>query len=224
MSSIIFPSRGKCIQVIDSNQHCQCLWFLPPESPLLDQNNCGLCGHGVHAHVDYVSMVVHHCPAMNCGAYFPKTARVQACTCSASLIDHIPVVNVYRSPTPLPYGADISVHDNGPPSNVNTFTGDTTNIPLTPMPMPSPSTNANPSYPYGNTMIFSPTPLPVTQTTITQFDAHSNSEVGGSYGAQYRGSTSSVNVQDPSARFREDYLTTTSNAVRGTEAWEDQLE
>ncbi|KAK0433119.1 uncharacterized protein EV420DRAFT_578854 [Desarmillaria tabescens] len=219
MSSIVLPLRGKCIQVIDS-QRCQCPWFFPSESPPLDKNICGVCGHGIQAHVDYVSMVVHHCPAMNCAAYFPKTARIQACTCSASLIDHIPVVNVYRdSPTPLPYGADVSVYDNGIPSNVNTFNGDPTSIPFTPMLRPSPSTNANPCYPYGNAVI-APTPLPV----ITQLDTHSNSEVGGSYGAQYRDGTSSVNVQDPSARFREDYLTISYNEVHGTGSWAGQLE
>ncbi|KAK0445556.1 hypothetical protein EV421DRAFT_1734747 [Armillaria borealis] len=73
MSSIVLPSRGKCIQVINSVQRCRCLWFFPPESPLLDQNICGLCGHGIHAHIDYVSTVVHHYPANQCAAYVQKT-------------------------------------------------------------------------------------------------------------------------------------------------------
>ncbi|KAK0458400.1 uncharacterized protein EV420DRAFT_354365 [Desarmillaria tabescens] len=146
-----------------------------------------------------VSMFVHHCPAMNCVAYFPKTARIQACTCSASLIEHIPVVNAHRSSTPLPYGTGVSIHDSNLPSNVNTLNGDTTNHPFTPIP---PSTNANPSYPYGNALIFTPTPQPVIQMDITQIDAYSHSEAGGSYGAQYQDNLS-VNVQgsSESARF-----------------------
>ncbi|KAK0458392.1 uncharacterized protein EV420DRAFT_1542013 [Desarmillaria tabescens] len=224
MSSVILPSRGKCIQVIDSNQYCQCLWFFPPESPLLDQNICSLCGHGIYAHVDYVSMVVHHCFATNCAAYFPKTARVQACTCSAYLIDHKPVRNAHRSPTPLPYGADASIHDNGLPSNVNTSTGDTMNISFTPIPMPSPSTNINPSYSYGDTMIFTSTPQPVIQMGTTQIDAYSRSEVENSYITQYQDHNSSVNVQDPNGEFREDYLTISYNEVHGTGSWAGQLE
>ncbi|SJL04577.1 uncharacterized protein ARMOST_07944 [Armillaria ostoyae] len=158
---------------------------------------------------------------MNCVAYYPRTPKLQACTCSASLVEHIPVVNVYRSPTPLPYGADV---DNAFPSNVNgTFTGDTANIPFTPMPMPSPSTNDAPIYSYGE--IFAPAPQPVIQTAFTQFDAHSHSEVENSYIAQYQNDNSSVinNVQDSSARFHENY-STTYVPVHGAEAWAGQLE
>ncbi|KAK0240659.1 hypothetical protein EDD85DRAFT_496863 [Armillaria nabsnona] len=217
MSSIFLPSRGQCIQISDNFQFCQCPLFVST----LDQLICGWCGHGIHAHRDYVSMFVHHCPAMNCAAYYPKTPRVLACTCSASLIEHMPVVNVYRSPTPLPYGADV---DNVFPSNVNgTFTGDTAIIPFTPMPIPSPSTNDAPIYSYGE--ILAPAPQPVIQTTITQIDAHSHSEVENVYGAQYQSDSSSVgnNVQDSRARFREDY-STTYVPVHGTEAWAGQLE
>ncbi|KAK0433125.1 uncharacterized protein EV420DRAFT_1489414 [Desarmillaria tabescens] len=41
MSSIVLPSRGRCIQVIGSILYCQCQWFFPPESPLLDQTDRG---------------------------------------------------------------------------------------------------------------------------------------------------------------------------------------
>ncbi len=37
MSSVVLPSRGQCIHITDDSQHCQCLWFFPPASPLLDQ-------------------------------------------------------------------------------------------------------------------------------------------------------------------------------------------
>ncbi|PBK96274.1 hypothetical protein ARMGADRAFT_1009928 [Armillaria gallica] len=81
---------------------------------------------------------------MSCAAYYPKTSRVQACTCSASLIEHMPVVNVHRVPATPPNV------DNALPSNVNTFTGDATNIPFTQVPMPAPSTNDVPSYSYSD--------------------------------------------------------------------------
>ncbi|KAK0434966.1 hypothetical protein EV421DRAFT_2039425 [Armillaria borealis] len=208
MSSAALPSRGQCIEVTDNLQLCQCLSF----ASTLDQHICGRCGHGIHAHRDYVSMFVHQCPAMNCAAYYPKTPRVQACTCSASLFEHMPVMNVYRSPTPLPYGVDAL------PSHVNAFTGDATNIPFTPVPMPASSTNDAPSYSYGE--ILAPVPQPVIQTAFTQIDAHSHSGVENSYIAQYQTDNSSVinNVQDSSARFREDYLTT-YNPVHGAETW-----
>ncbi|PBK79792.1 hypothetical protein ARMGADRAFT_1021307, partial [Armillaria gallica] len=81
---------------------------------------------------------------MNCVGYHPKTPRVQACTCSASLIEHMPVMNVHRVPATPPNV------DNALPSNANTFTGDATNIPFTQVPMPAPSTNDVPSYSYGD--------------------------------------------------------------------------
>ncbi|KAK0458388.1 uncharacterized protein EV420DRAFT_1764068 [Desarmillaria tabescens] len=215
MSSIVLPaSRRQCIQVTGNLQHCQCLWFFPPESPLLDQNICGHCGHGIHSHVDYVSMFVYHCPAMNCAAYFPKTSRVQACTCSASLIEHIPIWNAHRSSTPLSYGVDVG---NSPPSNANTFTGDATNIPFTPIPMPSPSTNANPSYSYGNTVILAPTPQPITQMAITQIDAYSHSQVENSYIAQYQDDNFRADVLDSSAISDQDYSIVSYSAAHGTE-------
>ncbi|PBK96300.1 hypothetical protein ARMGADRAFT_1009982 [Armillaria gallica] len=212
MSSIFLPSRGQCIQISDNFQFCQCLSF----ASTLDQHICW-CGHGIHAHCDYVSMFVHHCPAMNCAAYYPKTPRVQACTCSASLMEHMPVMNMYRSPTPLPYGADAL------PSHVNAFMGDATNIPFTPVPMPSPSTNDAPIYSYGE--ILAPAPQPVIQTAImSQIDANS-SQVGNSYIAQYQNDNSSVihNVQDSNARFHENY-STNYDPGHGTEAWTGQLE
>ncbi|KAK0445573.1 hypothetical protein EV421DRAFT_1902505 [Armillaria borealis] len=171
------------------------------------------CGHGIHMHVDYISMFVHQCVAMNCAVYYPKTPQVQACTCSTSLIKHMPVINVYHLPATPPNV------DNALPSNVNTFAGDTTNIPFTQVPMPAPSTNDNPSHSYGK--ILAPAPQPVIQTAImSQIDAHSHSEKGNFYTAQYQNDNSSAvnNVQDLSARFREDYLTT-YNSVHGAEAW-----
>ncbi|KAK0474828.1 hypothetical protein IW261DRAFT_527228 [Armillaria novae-zelandiae] len=213
MSSVALPSRGQCIQITDNLQLCQC----PSFASTFDQNICGRCGHGIHAHHDYVSMFVHHCPGMNCAAYYPKTPRVQACTCSASLIEHMPVMNIYRSPAILPFEA--GTH----PSNDIMFTGDATNTPFTPVPMPAPSTNSYPSHSYGE--IVAPTPQSVIQTAITPIDAHSHSVVENFYGAQYQDDHASAinNVHDPGARLHEDYPTTYV-PVHGTEAWAGQVE
>ncbi|KAK0225261.1 hypothetical protein EDD85DRAFT_940797 [Armillaria nabsnona] len=225
MSSIVLPSRGQCIQITDSRQPCQCLWFFPPESPLLDQVGAhppspifprSLSPSTSAVGVDTVSALMS--TTFQCLS-ISATARVQACTCSASLIEHMPVVNMYRSPTPLPYGAEAL------PSHVNAFTGDVTNIPFTPVPMPSPSTNDSPSYSYRDVVIFAPNPQPVSQTTIIQIDAHSHSEVENFYIAQYQNDNPSVvnNVPDSGARFHEDY-STTYVPVYGAEAWAGQIE
>ncbi len=41
----------------------------------LSQNICGLCGHGIHTHVDYVSTVVNNYPANQCAAYVQRVCR-----------------------------------------------------------------------------------------------------------------------------------------------------
>ncbi|KAK0434947.1 hypothetical protein EV421DRAFT_1740583 [Armillaria borealis] len=69
---------------------------------------CGQCGHGIHAHVDYVSMVVNHYHPTQCAAYVQKagysplrmTPLVQRCTCEAQLCDHVAANNTYRSAEP----------------------------------------------------------------------------------------------------------------------------
>ncbi|KAK0227901.1 hypothetical protein IW262DRAFT_1479021 [Armillaria fumosa] len=195
MSSAALPSRGPCVQITDDLQLCQC----PSFASTYDQNICDQCGHGIHAHRDYVSMFVHHCPAMNCAAYYPKTPWVQACTCSASLIEHMPVMNAYRSLPPPSL-----------PSNVTTFTGDATNTPFTQVPMPSPSITGNPTYSDRDVVLFAPIPQPVIQTAITHIDAHSHSGVEDFYGTQYQSDNSGVfnNAQDSSARLHEEYSTT----------------
>ncbi|PBK80407.1 hypothetical protein ARMGADRAFT_1171895 [Armillaria gallica] len=152
-------------------------------------------------------MFIHQCAAMNCAAYYPKTPRVQACACSASLIEHMPVMNAYRLPATPPNV------DNALPSNVNTFTGDATNIPFTHwVPTPAPSTNNTPSYSYGD--------VPLIHTATTQINAHSHPGVEDFYGAQHQ---DSVNVQDLSARFREDYPIAIYSTAHGAEAWAGQL-
>ncbi|PBK97435.1 hypothetical protein ARMGADRAFT_1009449 [Armillaria gallica] len=171
----------------------------------------------MHAHADYVSTVVHRCVATNCVAFVQKTPRTQGCTCSASLIDHNPVMNMYRSPATLPYGVDV---DNGLPSGINTFNGNMTNIPFPPTSSHSPSTNDSPSYSYGNA---TPTLQPATQTGITQVDAQSHLEAENSYISQYQNDSLGVNVQESSGSFREGPLTTYSTG-HGAEAWAGQLE
>ncbi|KAK0433492.1 uncharacterized protein EV420DRAFT_1654602 [Desarmillaria tabescens] len=120
MSSAFLPSRGQCTQVADNIQHCQCPWFT---STLVDQSVCISCGHGIHAHVDYVSMVVHHHPPTQCVAYVQKTPLAQRCTCEAQLFDHVAVNNSYRSVEPwnvLDYFQDSNI----PSSNSSLYSHD----------------------------------------------------------------------------------------------------
>ncbi|KAK0240607.1 hypothetical protein EDD85DRAFT_999986 [Armillaria nabsnona] len=94
MSSTSLPFRARCIQVHGAIA-CGCPWFIPPVSPMLDQSSCARCGHGIHGHVDYVSMFIHCCAATQCAAYVQKTPQTQACTCSAQLVDHGLTANQY---------------------------------------------------------------------------------------------------------------------------------
>ncbi|KAK0228067.1 hypothetical protein IW262DRAFT_576417 [Armillaria fumosa] len=66
----------------------------------LSQYICINCGHGIHTHADYVSMVVHHYPPTQCVAYVQKTPLTQCCTCEIWLCDHLPTNNLYRSAEP----------------------------------------------------------------------------------------------------------------------------
>ncbi|KAK0477763.1 hypothetical protein EDD18DRAFT_1210363 [Armillaria luteobubalina] len=188
MSSIVLPSRGQCIQITDNGQPCQCQWFFPPQSPLLDQLVCGLCGHGIHAHADYMSIIVNHYPTNHCAAYAQTTHLTQRCTCEAQLYRHIATDNLYRLPEPWtvldyfnPYsngpslGATTSNNVNSPffpnttsSSNYSTsiLYRDATSIPFTPTYMPSTSPNTDPSYLYDDAVIFTSIPLPVAQTAI----------------------------------------------------------
>ncbi|KAK0477761.1 hypothetical protein EDD18DRAFT_1114526 [Armillaria luteobubalina] len=139
------------------------------------------------------------------------TAHVQACTCSASLMEHMPVMNVYRLPTLLS-GVDTL------PSNVTTLTGDATNISFA-LPMPAPSTNNALSHYYSE--IFAPAPQPVFQTAFMgQVGAHSHSEVENPYIVQYQNDNSSIieNVQDSGTSFQENYMTPYVPEY-GAEAW-----
>ncbi|PBK96329.1 hypothetical protein ARMGADRAFT_1076509 [Armillaria gallica] len=183
MSSIVLLARGQCIHITDGIQHCQCLWFFPPESSPLDQTICSHCGHSIHVHADYVSTVVNHYPANQCAAYAQTTHLMQFCTCGAQFYEHIAAYNSYRilelwtvlcyfnsdgdvsspSATMSSYSnaANSPFSPNTTPSSNYTATmssSDTMDIPFTPAYMPSPSPNANPSYPYGDTVIFTPTP------------------------------------------------------------------
>ncbi|KAK0458430.1 uncharacterized protein EV420DRAFT_1747963, partial [Desarmillaria tabescens] len=97
MSSAVLPSRERCIHATDNIQQCQCPWFA---SLLLDPHICGRCGHGIHTHVDYVSMVVNHYPPTQCAAYVQKTPLTQCCTCETWLYDHVAINNPFRHAEP----------------------------------------------------------------------------------------------------------------------------
>ncbi|KAK0228079.1 hypothetical protein IW262DRAFT_1455277 [Armillaria fumosa] len=242
MSSIVLPSRGRCIQITASIiRPCQCLWFFPPESSLSDPNTCGLCEHGIHAHANYVSTVVNHCPANQCAAYAQTMHMMQFCTCGAQFCEHIGTYNSYRIPEPWTVLCYFNPDNNGPPlsttsssysnnvsspfspnttllSNYSTpmFSGDTSwpVIPLafTPTHMFSPSPNANTLYSYSDMVIFAPTPLPIAQMAIPWIGAQ---EVEYSHGVQFQDNNFSVNVQDSSRRIHQDYP---FNIVHGAEA------
>ncbi|KAK0183922.1 hypothetical protein F5146DRAFT_1077069 [Armillaria mellea] len=129
-------THGQCIQVTDN--YCQCPWFVPT---LLDQHLCGQCGHGIHAHVDYISTIVNYYPPNQCAAYVQKTPLAQRCTCEAQLCDHVSTDNPYRMAEPwrvLDYFLD-------PSSNVNAFglSNGTVSSPYTPGSMSFPSIDSD---------------------------------------------------------------------------------
>ncbi|SJL04592.1 uncharacterized protein ARMOST_07960 [Armillaria ostoyae] len=196
MSSAVFPSRGQCTQVTNHTQRCQCPSFA---SPLLDPYICVNCGHGIHAHADYVSMVVNHYPPTQCAAYVQKTPLAQRCTCEAQLCDHISIDNLYRSAEPwtvLDYFPDKTgpsyspaaisfsndaINDPYTPSSM-TFSRDANLMPVTTAPVFSPSPRASiPSSEVGNISL-APTPISSPfassassgiQSDITQAQAYS---------------------------------------------------
>ncbi|PBK77626.1 hypothetical protein ARMSODRAFT_997979 [Armillaria solidipes] len=137
MSSIVLPSRGQCIQITDDSQPCQCQWFFPPELPLLDQTICGHCGHGIHAHADYISIVVNHYPANQCAAYAQRTHLLQFCICGAQFCEHIGTYNSYRIPEPWSVLRYFNPDTNGPSSSVTTSYFNDANSPLSPNTMSS---------------------------------------------------------------------------------------
>ncbi|KAK0445577.1 hypothetical protein EV421DRAFT_2018324 [Armillaria borealis] len=150
MSAAALPSRGQCVHHTDADNHCQCPQFAPI---LLDPYICANCVHGIHTHVDYVSMVVSHYPPTRCAAYVQKTPLTQRCTCEAQLCDHIAIDNPYRVAEPwnvLDYFPDSSVHS----SNVSRCSDDTMNNSFTPNSVPFSSNTAN-----GSLMPVPPAPI-----------------------------------------------------------------
>ncbi|KAK0502777.1 hypothetical protein EDD18DRAFT_1457646 [Armillaria luteobubalina] len=128
MASIVLPSRGHCIQITDYSQPCQCLWFFPPEFPLLDPlgshspplDICGQCEHGIHAHADYVSTVVNNHPTNQCAAYAQKTRLTQFCTCGAHVFQHVSTYNPYYIPEPWTVLHYFNLDDNAASSSAAT--------------------------------------------------------------------------------------------------------
>ncbi|PBK82339.1 hypothetical protein ARMGADRAFT_1090394 [Armillaria gallica] len=97
MSSIVVQTRGRCIQITDS-QLCWCPRFFPPEPHLLDQTICGQCGHSIHAHVDLVSLTVFHHPARQCASYAQQSLLMYTCTCGAPFAEHNPTHKSHHIP------------------------------------------------------------------------------------------------------------------------------
>ncbi|KAK0448259.1 uncharacterized protein EV420DRAFT_849179 [Desarmillaria tabescens] len=131
--SYALPSlvRPQCIGHA-GNVFCLCSRFT---SFTLDQPELRcVCGHGMHAHADFMSLVVHHCPANSCVAYVQKTPKTQECSCGALLVDHVPVFNIYRPPTASSHTMNASASSNDadftpfaslPPSSSDTVQAET---------------------------------------------------------------------------------------------------
>ncbi|KAK0210323.1 hypothetical protein DFS33DRAFT_1292345 [Desarmillaria ectypa] len=111
MAPIKVPYRARCLEVADGSNPCQCQWFISPPSLVANKFACSKCGHGIHAHADYVSKIVHHCSPTHCVAYVQETPRTQACTCTAMLVHHRPMQNPYRLPEAPTLIAQLSNQD-----------------------------------------------------------------------------------------------------------------
>ncbi len=121
---------------------------------------------------------------------------MQFCTCGTQFFEHIGTYNSYHIPEPWTVLRYFNPDNNGPPLSITSsgysndansptppettpsssystvmFSGDAMEIPFTPAYMPSLSPNVNPSYPYGDTVIFTPMPQPAIQAAITQIEA-----------------------------------------------------
>ncbi|SJL08508.1 uncharacterized protein ARMOST_11872 [Armillaria ostoyae] len=84
--------RGHCLIL-----NCSCSAFASQTSFLLHNNQeavCITCSHGVHTHADFQSAVVNQFLPNECFAFVQQTA--ESCTCTARLVDHVPVLNPYR--------------------------------------------------------------------------------------------------------------------------------
>ncbi|PBK80425.1 hypothetical protein ARMGADRAFT_77895 [Armillaria gallica] len=232
MSSAALPSRRQCIQ--DTGNYCQCPWFA---SSLLDQNICGLCGHGIHAHVDYVSMVIHHYPARQCAEYVQKTPLTQRCTCEAQLCDHVPTDNLYRSAEPwtvldyftdsnsTSYDASAISFSNGaindPMSfspadpNIVTFSHDASVMPIiaTPTFSPSPCRTFSPSSDVGN--------IPLVPTSISSPSSSASSGIQ-SDSTQIQACSSHNYFFQYSGHFMNDSYTRQPNSDATNESFEYQ--
>ncbi|PBK80440.1 hypothetical protein ARMGADRAFT_78141 [Armillaria gallica] len=245
MSLAVFPSRGQCTQVTDNVQRCQCPSFA---SRLLDPYICVNCGHGIHAHADYVSMVVNHHPPTKCAAYVQKTPLTQCCTCEIWLCDHLPTNNLYRSAEPWnvlgyfpdnnrpsynPAAIDFSNDGiNGPytPSSMS-FSGDANLMPITTAPVFSPSPRAFiPSSEVGNislahTPISSPSARSASsgnQSDITQAQAYGPGDHSFRYPGPYHFMNDSYNRQSDGGATDENlYYHDHSNVIYAptSEAW-----
>ncbi|KAK0502766.1 hypothetical protein EDD18DRAFT_1099799 [Armillaria luteobubalina] len=104
----------------------------------LSQNICVHCRHGIHAHADYVSPVVHIYPPTQCIAYVQK-----CCMCEIWLCNHILTNNLHHSAEPWTV-LDYSPDNNGAsysPATIS-FSNNTINDPY--MPGSTSLSSANP--------------------------------------------------------------------------------
>ncbi len=119
--------RGQCVEHTD-HAFCLCSRFFPARDvsryldhvlPVLTafQVHYCTCGHGIHAHVDYISTVVHHCPATHCAAYV-QDVRLRLHTCAIKLIqfivDPLKLNNAHAQPRSMTTSLS-SIHTEHPP-------------------------------------------------------------------------------------------------------------
>ncbi|KAK0438279.1 hypothetical protein EV421DRAFT_1906815 [Armillaria borealis] len=84
--------RGRCLIL-----NCSCSAFASRTLFLLHNNQeavCVTCSHGVYTHADFQSAIVNQFLLNECFAFVQQTA--ESCTCTARLVDHVPVLNPYR--------------------------------------------------------------------------------------------------------------------------------
>ncbi|KAK0434705.1 hypothetical protein EV421DRAFT_1909170 [Armillaria borealis] len=87
------PDRSRCLVL-----NCSCNSFAPRSPSMVPEDEqilCSICSHGVHAHADIQSIIVNQFIARECFSFVQKTA--ETCTCTAPLLDHVPIVNPHRA-------------------------------------------------------------------------------------------------------------------------------
>ncbi len=161
------------------------------------QNICGLCGHGIHAHADYVSTIINHYPVNQCAAYVQRvcllssphrilksqlrllqTTLMQRCTCEAQFYEHIATDNWYQLPEPWTVLDYFSPGSNGhSPSAATSYFNDA-NSPFSPNPTSSDYNTASSSGDGRNVSLTPSTPSPSAASTSSAIQPDTTPTLG----------------------------------------------